>query len=62
MMDKATQTVDYERKREQAMFTLFEHLLGYREPDNSPVIPEAVNAPATEQARDYSGAYDADFQ
>lgn len=55
MMDKATQTVDYERKREQAMFTLFEHLLGYREPDNDPVIPEADNAPATGQAQAYSG-------
>lgn len=62
MMGKDTQTVDYERKREQAMFALFEHLMGYREPDNDPVIPEADNAPATEQAQTYSGAYDADFQ
>lgn len=62
MMDKATQTIDYERKREQAMFTLFEHLLGYREPGNDSVIPEADNAPATEQARVYSGVYDAEFQ
>lgn len=62
MMDKTTQTVDYERKREQAMFTLFEHLLGYREPGNDLVIPEADNAPATKQEQAYSGEYDADFQ